>query len=56
MHNDLLQDTVEESCDSYDNFQHILRELDSAKQEAYRERCRREKVEKELFEALQKVT
>jgi hypothetical protein len=52
---DLLQGNVEETYESYDNFQHILRELESVRQEAYEEKCRREKAERELFEALQKV-
>ncbi|PVH63897.1 hypothetical protein PAHAL_2G133900 [Panicum hallii] len=46
---------VEETYESYDNFQHILRELESVRQEAYEEKCRREKAERELFEALQKA-
>ncbi|XP_039807948.1 U-box domain-containing protein 33-like isoform X2 [Panicum virgatum] len=49
------KDNVEETSESCDNFQHILRELESVKQEAYEEKCRREKAERELFEALQKV-
>jgi len=52
---DLLQDNVEETSESCDNFQHILRELESVRQEVYEEKCRREKAERELFEALQKV-
>jgi hypothetical protein len=52
---DLLQDNIEESCESY-NFQHIMRELENARQEAYEEKCRHVKAERELFEALQKVS
>ncbi|KAF8753209.1 hypothetical protein HU200_011656 [Digitaria exilis] len=49
------KENVEESCESYDNFQYVLRELESARKEAYEEKCRREKAERELFEALQKA-
>jgi len=49
------KDNVEETSESCDNFQHILRELESVRQEVYEEKCRREKAERELFEALQKA-
>ncbi|CAN6214032.1 unnamed protein product [Urochloa humidicola] len=49
------KNNVEESRESYGNFQHILRDLESAREEAYEEKCRREKAERELFEALQKA-
>ncbi|KAF8675246.1 hypothetical protein HU200_047919 [Digitaria exilis] len=49
------KENVEESCESYDNFQYVLRELECARKEAYEEKCRREKAERELFEALQKA-
>ncbi|KAJ1289029.1 hypothetical protein BS78_02G134600 [Paspalum vaginatum] len=49
------KDNTKESYDSCDNFQHVLRELESVRQEAYEEKCRREKVERELCEAFQKA-
>lgn len=52
----LFQDNVKEPYETCDNFQHILRELESSRQEAYEEKCRRETTERELFEALQKVS
>jgi hypothetical protein len=52
---DLLQDNIKESYDSCMNFQHFLKELESARREAYEEKCRREEVERELYEAFQKV-
>ncbi|CAN6223286.1 unnamed protein product [Urochloa humidicola] len=48
------KNNVEESCES-DSFQHILRDLESAREEAQEEKRRREKAERELFEALQKA-
>ena len=53
---DLLQDNIKESFDSCKNFQHFLKELESARREAYEEKCRREEVERELYEAFQKVS
>lgn len=53
---DLLQDNIKESYDSCVNFQHFLKELESARREAYEEKCRREEVERELYEAFQKVS
>ncbi|KAK8459424.1 hypothetical protein SEVIR_2G140900v4 [Setaria viridis] len=49
------KDNIEESCEPYYNFQNILRELENARQEAYEEKCRHVKAERELFEALQKA-
>ncbi|CAL5080209.1 unnamed protein product [Urochloa decumbens] len=44
------------SSDPFDiSGKHILRDLESARKEAYEEKCRREKAERELFEALQKA-
>lgn len=53
---DLSQDNIKESYDSCVNFQHFLMELESARREAYEEKCRREEVERELYEAFQKVS
>ncbi|KAL6838452.1 hypothetical protein ACP4OV_031697 [Aristida adscensionis] len=39
----------------YYDVQHILRELERVRQEAYKERCRREEAERELLEASQKA-
>ncbi|CAN6203854.1 unnamed protein product [Urochloa humidicola] len=50
-----VKNNVEEFCESYDSFQHILRDLESARKEAYEEKCTREKAERELFAALQKA-
>uniref|UniRef100_A0A0A9ESJ6 RING-type E3 ubiquitin transferase n=1 Tax=Arundo donax TaxID=35708 RepID=A0A0A9ESJ6_ARUDO len=49
------EDNVKATDDPYGNFQHILRELESVRQEAYEESCRREKVEREFFEASHKA-
>ncbi|WVZ63210.1 hypothetical protein U9M48_012859 [Paspalum notatum var. saurae] len=49
------KDNTKESYDCCDNFQHVLRELESVRQEAYEEKCRREKLERELCEAFQKA-
>lgn len=53
---DLFQDNVREPDETCDNFQNILTELESSRQEAYEEKCRRERAERELFEAFQKVS
>lgn len=53
---DLLQDNIKGSYDSCENFQHFLKELESTRREAYEEKCRREEVERELYEAFQKVS
>lgn len=51
---DLLQENIND--DSCENFQHVLKELEIVRQEAYEEKCRREKVERVLCEAFQKVS
>ncbi|XP_024318687.1 U-box domain-containing protein 33 isoform X1 [Brachypodium distachyon] len=52
-------DNEKEDVKEYDKpdnkIQHILRELESARQQAYEEKCSREKAERELFEASQKA-
>lgn len=51
----LMQEDVKEYDKPDNKIQHILRELESARQQAYEEKCSREKAERELFEASQKV-
>ncbi|TVU10590.1 hypothetical protein EJB05_44132 [Eragrostis curvula] len=50
-----LKVNTKEPYEASNNFQHILGELESARQEAYEEKCRREIAERELFEAFQKA-
>jgi len=51
-----MQETIKDEFDEHDNkFQHMLRELDSVKKQAYDEKCSREKAERELLDAFQKV-
>ncbi|XP_062199345.1 U-box domain-containing protein 33-like isoform X3 [Phragmites australis] len=49
------EENVKATNESYDNFQHILRELESVRREAYEEKCRREEAERELFAASQRA-
>jgi CRISPR/Cas system-associated endonuclease/helicase Cas3 len=49
-----MQDIVRE-FDEPDKFQHMLWELESVRKQAYEEKCSRDKAERELLEAFQKV-
>jgi len=49
-------ESIKDEFDEPDNkFQHMLRELDSVKKQAYDETCSREKAERELLDAFQKA-
>ena len=52
----LTQETVHEFDEGDNKFQHMLRELESVRKQAYEDNCSREKAERELFEAFQKVS
>lgn len=61
MHVSLCSDELHPQCDNDGTqadtkFQHMLRELESVRKQAYEDKCSREKVERELFEAFQKVS
>uniref|UniRef100_A0A453PSC6 RING-type E3 ubiquitin transferase n=1 Tax=Aegilops tauschii subsp. strangulata TaxID=200361 RepID=A0A453PSC6_AEGTS len=49
------KETVHEFDEGDNKFQHMLRELESVRKQAYEDNCSREKAERELFEAFQKV-
>uniref|UniRef100_A0A453PSV2 RING-type E3 ubiquitin transferase n=1 Tax=Aegilops tauschii subsp. strangulata TaxID=200361 RepID=A0A453PSV2_AEGTS len=48
-------ETVHEFDEGDNKFQHMLRELESVRKQAYEDNCSREKAERELFEAFQKA-
>jgi hypothetical protein len=50
-----MQDIVREFDKPDNKFNHMLRELESVRKQAYEEKCSREKAERELLEAFQKV-
>ncbi|KAF0911513.1 hypothetical protein E2562_011149 [Oryza meyeriana var. granulata] len=54
-YSDKVKEDTKERDKSDNELQHILMELERVRQEAYEEKCRREKAEQELFEALQKA-
>ncbi|XP_037455877.1 U-box domain-containing protein 33-like [Triticum dicoccoides] len=49
------KETVHEFDEADNKFQHMLRELESVRKQAYEDNCSREKAERELFEAFQKA-
>lgn len=49
------KEIVKEFDEPENKFQHMLQELESARKQAYEEKCSREKAEGELFEAFQKA-
>lgn len=50
-----MQDIVREFDKPDNKFNHMLRELESVRKQAYEDKCSREKAERELLEAFQKV-
>ncbi|KAL6656519.1 hypothetical protein ACP70R_007345 [Stipagrostis hirtigluma subsp. patula] len=57
LHKSIIEPHIERTTsDPSDNSgEHIVRELESARREAYEEKCKREEVERDLFEASQKA-
>jgi hypothetical protein len=50
-----MQDNVIEFVEPDKKFQHMLRELENVTKQVHEEKCSREKTERELLEAFQKV-